>query len=545
MKSLKSTAHNSRQILLKNGYIVDGTGHPGKTGNLLINGRVIQCISRENIDVSGEVIDCSGKVIAPGFIDIHSHNDWLLPSDNMEKFTAPFIRQGITTFVGGNCGLSAAGFYRKSRYKSLIGEYLFKGNNGGLVWDDMDEYFNFLMNKGISNNLSMLVGHGTVRASMKGIEPSSLDKDDMDKLIHIIEQSMEQGAKGVSLGLQYQPGIFASCNELMEVAKAAGRRGKILTVHARALSSFSGSYPARFIMKPHNVIAVEEMINLARETGVSLQFSHLIFVGRRTWDTVERILEMFDKAIDEGIDIKFDTYAYSCGGSIISVILPKWFIAGMPGIFDDRHAMLRLKIDIDLAARLIGFDFSDIQIAYACHPDLDRYNGMFLDEIAKIRNMSQFDNYIDFVKKSGGKARVIMHKYSNEKIVETLMKHRASIFITDAWVENEGTQNPAAYGCFPRFLELSRKKGILSLEETVYKMTGACAERMNIKGRGVLKEGMAADITIFDWNKIKDNTTVRETDKTPSGIEHVFINGNHVLDNGKIASPLNCGQILK
>ncbi|MBT9132098.1 hypothetical protein B9J77_02650 [candidate division NPL-UPA2 bacterium Unc8] len=541
-KSYKQTSYT----LLKNGLVVDGTGQKGMTGNVLINGPNIEEISRQAIDVDGEIIDCTGKVIAPGFIDIHSHQDWFLPSKEHNKFTSPFTSQGITTFIGGNCGFAPAGFKKDSPHKGEIEHTLFRFFRAGLdklPWDSIEEYFKHLSREGISHNLSNFAGYNTTRGSIKALKPDPMRADEMKDLLWLLEEAMDQGAKGVSLGLQYEPGIFATTNELGEIARLVKRKNKIITVHAKALSALSGSYPLS-LNKSHNLQAIQDMIDLARDTGVRLQFSHLIFVGTRTWGTHEKALELFDRAMLEGIDIKFDTYAHHGGASLLYVVLPEWFIVRAPEVYNNSLALRRLRFEMMFAQRLLGFGYGEMQVTYANHPELNEYNGMFLSDIASKRGLSPFENFIDFIKRGNRGVKVLMHKHSNQKIIEALMKHPASLFMTDAWSEPEGQQNPGAFGTFPRFLQLARDKKLLSLEETIHKMTGACASRVGIKDRGTLKEGLAADITVFDWNTIRDNTTVEQPAEPPTGIEFVFINGAQVLGNGKADGSLRPGVIL-
>lgn len=530
--------------LLSNGYVVDGSGNKGFKGNVLLKDGIIQEISEREIVVEGKEIDCEGKVIAPGFIDIHSHNDWFFPSDQQEQFIDPFIRQGITTFITGNCGFSAAGFKKGTQYMDKIKGNVFKAGNIDFKWSSMSEYFDYLEHKKIIANIAMMVGHGTTRTSVRGYDADAMQPKEMDEILYLLDEAMEQGAAGVSFGLQYEPGIFASQDEILQIAGLVKRRNKIITVHARALSALSGTYPIRPFGTPHNIIALQELLNIARKTGVRLQFSHLIFVGEKTWKTYERCFKMIEDAIDDGVDIMFDTYAYSCGASIITVILPEWFMAKVPEVYDDSKALKKLRFEISLIEKFLGFGFKDIQITYANHPKLNNYNGRFIHDIAEERGLTPIENYLDFVKKSGGEARVLQYRYSNQQIVEALMRHPASLFMTDAWIETTGVQNPSCFGCYPRFLQLAREKSILSLEESVHKMTGASADRVGIKDRGRLKKGWAADVTVFDWHSIKDNTSVNQTDKAPDGIEHVFINGVHVLKEGKMTNN-KAGKVIK
>ncbi len=338
-----------------------------------------------------------------------------------------------------------------------------------------------------------------------------------DEIIRLLDEAMEQGARGVSFGMGYAPDIFSTPEEQVRVAETVKKHDGIITVHVRAFSKVSGAYPLKPFGKPHNIIALEEWIHLARKTGVRLQISHLIFVGKRTWPTLEKALGLIDGAIRDGLDVRFDTYAHHCGATVITGILPEWFMAEVPAAYDDKKMLKKTRMLMKISFALLGFNTSDMRLASANHPDLDRYNGMFLSEIARERGMSDFENYIDLAKKSDSTARMLLNKYSNGHIIEELMKHPASNFMTDAWIEPSGLQNPAAFGCFPAFLGIAREKGAITLEAAVNKMTGANAERMKIPGRGLLKKGMAADITVFDWKTVGDSPDGGR----PSGIDRV------------------------
>ncbi len=529
--------------ILKNGLIVDGSGAKAFPGSVVIDGDIISAVTKTSESIEGEIVDCQGKVIAPGFIDMHSHVDWHLPLNDYPRLTDPFIQQGITTFVGGNCGYGTAGFARKPVYTDLLSSRLL--GVGELNWWTMDEYFSQLESAGFTHNLINLAGHGTTRTSMKGYDSAALTKSEMSTMLGLLEESMEQGAAGVSLGLQYEPGLFAYGDELTPIAQLVKKHDKILTVHARAYSSLSGTYPIRLFGTPHNIIAINEMLDLARDTGVKLQFSHLIFVGKRTWKTFDKALELFDQAISEGVDVKFDTYSYHCGTSKINVFLPDWFLAHGPGAFRNRNLLRKVKLQISFIEKVLGFGYEQIQITHAIHPKLIQFNGMFMNEIARERNMPDFDCFIDIAEKTSGNARVLNHRYSNPEIVSSLMQHPAALFMTDADVALDGVQNPGAFGCFPRFLQTARDTGNISMEEAIHKMTGAAAERFNIPERGFIKQGAAADITVFDWDKIEDRNTDKETSRTPAGIEHVFVNGSPALENSKLIPNVYQGQIIR
>jgi N-acyl-D-amino-acid deacylase len=539
------TGDPSARLLLKRGFIADGTGKRGYIGDVLINGSRIEAVTASELEFGGRTVDCSGTVIAPGFIDEHSHNDWLLCRTDHAGLLKPFTAQGITTFVTGNCGFGASGFLKDSPFNDMIKKKTggFLGNDR-LVWNTMDEYFTRLRRQGISHNIANLAGHGTSRMSIRGYKPDPMGAGEMASLLRLLEDSMEQGCYGASLGLQYEPGIFATADELTQVARLVKKHDKILTVHLKAYSSLSPTYPLIPFGAPHNILALKEMLDIARKTGVRLQVSHLIFVGTDTWDTCGRALSMIEKAQRDGVDVKFDTYCYHCGTSVINVVLPAWFLGRVPEVFSDKWALVRLEMEFQVIKRLLGFGYEDIQITNALNPELDRYNGMFLGDIADKRGMKQFDNFIDIVKKSGGKARVLNHRYSSLDNVKELMSHPAALYMTDAIPVPDGVQNPGVSGCFPRFLQFAREYRTVSLEEAVHKMTGASAERFRIAKRGLLRQGYAADITVFDWKGVKDNNTDLKTDATPSGIEAVFINGIRVAGRGGVETGAPAGMVL-
>ena len=532
-----------RRTLLRNGLVVDGTGKAGFVGDVLIEGEHIKEVSPKPIDVACEGIDCTGKVISPGFVDVHSHMDWLLAVPKHPELKMPFTAQGCTSFVGGNCGFSPGGLRKDSAYIDLIS--MGTGRGFELDWGTMDGFFTHLRETGMSHNLLNLVGHGTTRASIRGMDPSPLGKEEMAEMLALLEEAMDQGACGVSLGLQYAPGIFAPPEEVLEVARLVKKKERVLTVHGRAYSALSGAYEVKFLGTPHNVLSLEEMIGVARETGVRLQYSHLMFAGTASHHTCAQCLDILDKAIAEGLDVKIDTYPYHCGQSVINVVLPPWFQENLPANFHDKEAMYRVEMELTLMSSALGFGYSDIQMLNARHAELNQYNGLFLSEIAERLGVSPFQAAMTISEKSEGRARVLNHKYSDMAVIDALMKHPACLFMSDATPFPEGVQNPAAYGSFPLLLQYARDRKLLSVEEAVHKMTGANAERVGIKDRGTLKAGMAADVTVFDWKTVKDNNTVADMDNAPTGIEAVFINGQQVKSGDILDDSINAGVVLK
>ena len=536
-----ATPAPGRKTLLKGGLIVDGTGAPPRPGSVLLDGQRIDALG-EVPGCAGESIDCTGKVIAPGFIDAHSHMHFFSAIDDPHHF-ASFTAQGVTTFVAGNCGFSPFGFAPRTRHRRLLESSLFKAGRDTLDWNSFSEYRAIVGEIGLTHNFVHLVGHGAVRTSLAGFDARPLTRSEHTQMLELLDRALNEGAAGVSLGLQYKPGVFAKLDELDEVARLVKRHDKVLTVHAKAYSSLSGTYPMLPFGRAHNLKAIDDMLGLARRTGVRLQFSHLIFVGSQTWKTVDEAIELFDRAISDGVDVCFDMFPYACGATLLNTLLPEWFMARMPGVLHNRLARGRLRLEAEVGFRLVGFGYPQIQITNASCAEYDEHNGRFLPEIAARVGKSNFDTMLDILDKSKAQARVLFHDYYNDGIIDRLMRHPAAIFASDSWPEPGGHQNPAAYGTFPRFLRWARDRKNISLEDAVHKMTGAAATRFRLQKRGHLEEGHAADVVVFDWSAVRDHTD-ESGDAPPSGIERVFVNGESIFEAGRVSLARGAGKVL-
>jgi N-acyl-D-amino-acid deacylase len=536
------TVHQQdHKTLLRGGLIVDGTSGPARPGSVLLDGRRIAALG-DLPDDAGMPYDCTGKIIAPGFIDAHSHMDFFSARENPHHFDS-FAAQGVTTFVTGNCGFSPFGFAPETKHRTLLESSLFKAAHETLDWNSFAEYCAVIGRLGLTHNFVHLVGHGAARTSLSGFEARRLSEVEHAQMLALLDCALREGAAGVSFGLQYKPGVFAELEELDDVARLVQRHDKLLTVHARAYSSFSGTYPMIPFGRPHNLKAIDDMLALARRTGVRLQFSHLIFVGSQTWKTLDEAVELFDRAIDDGVDVCFDMFPYGCGATLLNTLLPEWFMAGMPDALHRTLARTRLRLQAEVGFRLVGFGYPQIQITNASCAEYGEHNGRFLPDIAARVGKSNFDTMLDILDKSNAEARVLFHDYYNDEIIDRLMQHPAAIFASDSWPEPGGHQNPAAYGTFPRFLRKARERRSLSLEAAVHKMTGAAAKRFRLANRGLLQEGSAADVVVFDWDEVRDRAN-DAGNAAPSGIEHVFVNGQPILRAGELQLLPGPGEVL-
>jgi len=521
-------ADTAKMFLIKNAKIYDGSGDAPFCGDILISGdRILEVAEQIEPRENCPVIDLQGASIAPGFIDAHSHNDWFALRKGKNKFFEPFIRQGITTFVAGNCGLAATGFSDDSVHKEKMGGGLFFFHDGQPL-GQVKDYLNAIHGH-IPCNMAVLAGHCTARASASGSVNRELTEEELRDMLTVLEDALQQGAAGISLGLMYDPGLYAQKEELKQVAKLCEKYNRPLTVHPRANSAVSMSYP-ELLGRSHLLRAVDELVEIVSGTKTKLHYSHAIFVGRQSFKNKDEFVSIVDRLRDQGVDMMFDIYNETLGVSVITVILPAWYQSMTPEERNKPINRLKLSVLVKASSLLLGFGFKDIQVAYI-GDGYEKYEGKTVHEIAKEEGLSDLKAYLMLCEKSDFKGRVNMGPYTTPEIMHQVETEPRCRYMTDAWVEDHGVQNPAIYDCFPKFLRDSLLGLGDTMPNTVRRMTGATADRFALADRGYIRPGCFADLTVFSEEELAAATPDQEKS---FGIKKVWINGQLVLDEQEL-----------
>lgn len=537
-------------LKLEGGSVIDGSGSPAVRADVAVNDGQITGVGTLAGLEAATTIDCRGKTVVPGFIDIHSHSDFLVPGQDHGRVIEPFIRQGMTTLVGGNCGFSPAPVTSVNRGATQDASRLIIDGEIDVRWSTMGEFLEALDRGGLCLNVAQLVGHGSVRGAITGsLNPAAPNGDELKQMEKLTRESLDAGCAGVSTGLGYPPGIFAHEDELTHFARWAANTGKIFTSHLKAYSWVSGVYQTDASAEPHNHAAIKEILRVARAARARLQISHLIFVGRMTWPNHLEAIRLIEEARESGVDVAFDAFPYTAGNTTASVLFPPEILPRLEEVLSNEAERSALESFADVTFAMVGLHLGDIQIMSANAPAWNKYNGLRITEAAQHEGMSAFEFYGRLVIDSQRMARVLIHTYSgdngDEEPLRAVLRHPLCTIETDTFVTREGHQNPASYGTFPRVLSTYVKEGLFTLEEAVHRMTGAPAERLNWKDRGWVKKGCAADLVVLDTERLQDTATFRQPSRFPTGIEHVFINGQHVLDGERYDAGMRAGRVLR
>jgi N-acyl-D-aspartate/D-glutamate deacylase len=537
-------------LKLAGGTVYDGTGAPPLRADVLVDGDRIVAVGDLGAREAATTLDCLGLAVAPGFIDIHSHADFLVPGAHAGRLVEPFVRQGVTTLIGGNCGFSPAPVTSHNHGAIRDGGTLITDDPLDVRWESMAGFLDGLAQTGLPLNLGQLVGHGAVRAAVTG--PLTADAPSPEQLAameRLVREALDAGCLGTSTGLGYAPGILAGHDELVAFARWTAGAGKLFTSHLRAYSRVSPVYQTDPDATPHNLQAVEELLAVGEAAGVRLQLSHLIFVGRRTWPTAERTLATIDAAHARGLDVAFDAFPYTAGNTTAAVIFPPEMLPHLESLLASPEAMEAMRAMGNHVFGEIGFSLEDIQLMRANAPAFEAYEGLFMGEAAARAGMDVWTFYARLVLESRRTARILLHTYSgaadDESALRAVLAHPRCTIETDTFVTARGHQNPASYGTFPRVLSTYVAAGLFPLAEAVRKMTGAAAERLGLSDRGVVRAGAAADLVVFDPARLHDTASFTEPARFPTGIAHVLINGRQVLAGDRYDATARAGRVLR
>lgn len=537
-------------LVINNGTLIDGTSRARRMANVGVrNGKIAVVETGERLN-GRQSLNAVGLIVAPGFVDIHSHADWILPLPDHATILAPLVLQGITTVVTGNCGFSPAPVAEDSTDAvDKISEVL-RDRAFPYRWRSFGEFLSVLENDGLMLNAAFLVGHGTLRSEVMGDRTGAPTPEEMERLCHLTLAALNDGAFGFSAGLAYAPGVFAGNDELLTLLHLVAGEQAVFTVHGRAYTWVSPFYQPMFFSQPHNLRSVCELIGLARQAGVRLELSHQIFVGRNTWRTARKVLHEIENAADAGLDVAFDAFPYTVGNSTINVVFPKWFLDGFAQNINDPAALRKMKRELDLLQFALGMSYADIRLLVAGAPEIAHLEGLDFATIAKRLGLKKFEAYMHVARLSQGDARILLGTYSGDEQrdgpLQAALAHPLCSFMTDTILSSHPTHNPASFGTYPRVLgRYSRDLGLFPLEEAVRRMTSMPAERIGLTDTGRVAEGYPADLVLFNPQTVADNTTPERADAPPTGIHTVIISGEVVAQEGKVVTAGRHGRVLK
>jgi N-acyl-D-amino-acid deacylase len=526
------------RTLIESGWIVDGTGRARYKSSLAVEDELIADIGI--IQCAGgfdRVIDAEGLIVAPGFIDTHSHSD-------LEVMVNPYveakIRQGVTTELLGQDGISMAPLpkrYISPWRKNLAG---LDGDSDELDWnyETTDGYLKALEEKGVGLNESYLIPHGNVRMEAMGLDNRKPSPKELEHMREITRREMEVGAFGLSTGLIYMPCAYAETTELIELCKVVAEFDGAFVVHQRS--------EADSILS-----SMEEVIEIGRRSGVKIHFSHFKVCGRKNWGLIDQVVALLDKAAADGIRTSFDQYPYVAGSTMLSVILPPWAHDGGTDKLLERlrSSELRERMIHDIEHGIPGWDnfvdFAGFDQIFVTSVKTDANQdlvGKNLHEIGEIRGKNPYDAAFDLLLAEENAVGMVDFYGTEEHVIRFLTRPEQNV-CTDGLLG--GKPHPRVFGSFPRVLgKYVREEKALTLEDAIRKMTSRPAETFGYERRGSLKVSNFADIVVFNPDAIIDKGTFVDPVQFPEGIEHVMINGHAVLSAGNYNRQL-AGKVLR
>ncbi|WP_416182238.1 N-acyl-D-amino-acid deacylase family protein [Acidaminococcus timonensis] len=513
-------------LLVQGGMVVDGTGNSGYVADIGIEGEKIVAIA-PHLDISAkQTINAEGYVVSPGFIDIHSHSD--LTPFFVHHHMDSKVCQGITLEIIGNCGISCLPVNDSCR--AAIKEFNGAGLElplGDLVLqdDDVSDYQKHVAQCPHALDLGVLIGHGTLRGNVIGFEMRPPTAEELKKMGELLEKELAQGAFGMSLGLIYPPSSYGALDEFVYLAKILKKHEAILAVHMRSESTKIFE-------------AVKEMLEVARQSKVHLEISHLKLIGKPQWGKADYLLQMIRDGQKEGLDITCDQYPYTATATNLAALVPGWAQSGGYEKMCARLADPEPKLVDDINAEMErrgGAEKVLIVSTKGTYPELDGHN---LAEIAQHWKTEPALATAKLLVATGGGVPCCYFCLDEGDMLKIMAQPFVSVG-TDGYsmpYDNslfEGNPHPRNFGTFPRYLQITREYKLLPIETAIYKITGLPADILGLEHFGRIMENNFASITIFDYQKIKDESTYTDSKKRPSGIRTVIVRGTTVVEDGK------------
>jgi len=519
----KVSAASAFDLVIRGGTVVDGTGAPAYAADVALNGDAIAAVGSIAANQGRRVLDAAGLHVCPGFIDIHTHSDGAI----LEYPTADSrVRQGVTTELAGNCGSSAApldGLGLEDRKK----EYLDDGVTPD--WSSVASYLARLERTGISINQAMLLGQGTLRENAIGNVDRPLAAAELAAVLRAVEQGMEDGAFGVSTGLEYTPGRYTPTDEIVAMARVVARYGGLYASHIRNEETTL-------------LEAVDEAIAIGRRSGARVQVSHLKASGRPNWGKQRAALDLIESARRDGVPVLADAYPYTAYSTGLSIMLPGWAREGSNADVGGRlrdaeiRGRIRKEVIAQIAAELGEYDLIVIsRVKTAANRPLVGKN---MAEIAAGWRIEPVDAILRLLEEEDASVGFIGHGMSPEN-VEMVLRHPLVMIGSDGssmapvGKAAEARPHPRSYGAFARVLShYTRDRALFDLPAAVRKMTSMPADQIGLRDRGRIARGAKADIVVFDAARVKDEATFVDPHRYPTGIRHVLVNGTLVVDAG-------------
>jgi N-acyl-D-amino-acid deacylase len=492
----------SYDLVITNARIVDGTGNPWFRGSVGIKDGRITRVGRVDASGAAQVIDAHNQIVAPGFIDVHTHVEDIYDNPSAENF----IRMGVTSLITGNCGGSEL---------------------------DIRAFLAKVKVKPIAVNLGTLVGHNTVRASAMGLGDRVPTTDEQAKMDTLVEQAMKDGAVGLSTGLEYLPGMFAKTEEIVELAKVAAKYGGIYTTHMRN--------EGMDVKK-----SINESLTIGEQANIPVEISHFKISDKNLWGHSNETLGMVRDARSKGLTVTLDQYAYPASSTSLDVRLPNWAVAG--GRNEGRKRLAdpatRKKIVDEMKKNLKEKGFKDYSWAYvAGYKPNPEFSGKNIAEITQMVRKSkkvddQIEQILDMYDKGGAG---MVYRTMSEDDVRNIMRDPLTMIASDSSVRefNVGVPHPRGYGNNARVLGVYvRDQKLITLEDAIRKMTSLPAQTFGLRDRGLIREGFAADLVIFDDSKVSDKATFEQPHQYADGFADVIVNGKVVFDGAKLTGAM-------